>query len=83
MKKEPMIKVSQGGDNFNIIDSEIIGDNRPALETEALNTQIIQTTFLNKKLNKKWTTEILLGVVVLIIGTFIINLLHTFGIFPF
>ena len=53
MKKEPMIKVSKGGDNFKIIDSEIIGDNRPALETEALNTQIIQTTFLNKKLNKK------------------------------
>ena len=78
-----MIKVSKGGDNFKIIDSEIIGDNRPALETEALNTQIIQTTFLNKKLNKKWTTEILLGVVVLIIGTFIINLLHTLGIFPF
>ena len=44
MKKEPMIKVLKGGDNFKMIDSKMDSSDRPALTTEAQNTQLIRTT---------------------------------------
>lgn len=43
MKKEPLIKVLKGGDDFKMIDCEVISGDRPALETEAKNTQLIRT----------------------------------------
>lgn len=43
MKEEPLIKVLKGGDDFKMIDCEVISGDRPALETEAKNTQLIRT----------------------------------------
>ena len=42
-KIEPMVKVEKGGKDFEMIDCEIDGGNRPAFGTEAENTRLIRT----------------------------------------
>jgi hypothetical protein len=54
--REPLIKIGKGGKGFKMIDCEIDGGHRPALSTEAENTQLIRTklSFNNGKTAKKW-----------------------------
>ena len=57
MKKEPLIKVAKGGDDFTMVDCEVVSGNRPALETEAKNTRLVRTDLLIET-KQKPTTEI-------------------------
>jgi len=60
MEKNPLIKIEKGGNDFKMIDCEVISGDRPALETDAENTQLIKTKLSSKEqtsfIKKGWFT---------------------------
>ena len=49
MGDNPVIKVKEGGKDFTMIDCDVVAVNRPALVTEAENTQLIRTRLASIK----------------------------------